>query len=431
MHHTLGRYTPEAHLSCSGLTWHDATRPESTALMKLFPRPCLVALAVAQVLTLAPNAATNAASPAASVTAQPVHPEVAYADARHELVVRRVANERRLIEAKLAVALAKVQQTRYRQVEAIQQRSALHDAIKLAKKRNEQAEERLHWSERLANKGLISQASLELDQAAAVRTAAELTTAEARLATFTNGGHTRRLRELATAIRVAQAKQQLIQTTMTAELKELEAREHAAKDVVDEQVHVGSPETSLDLLQASLGRAKTELAAQEKFHDSELERAESAIATARRKLAEINESPAAQTINQQQHLIRTIGEALDAAQQQVAWSERVLRKGYLTPSEVQADRLRAMEKTIELKAAKLKLQLTEEFILPLTKAELEARVRLSERDRARIEQLRDAAISRATTIVHVRQRAYQLELARARGRDASPGSTTGATAGAE
>ena len=363
------------------------------------------------------------AFPRATAESLDVDPRIAFANAKHETIKQRIAHKRRLSEVRFAVGLAKVAHKKYVEVDAVQQRSALEDAIVLAKKRNEQADERRRWSERLANKGLISQASLELDEAAAKRTAVELSNARDRLATFNKNGHTSRMRKLAAAVKAAQAKHDLIQTTMAGELSELHAKERAAEATFGKAVRQTNSGPGLDVLQAAVKRAESDLTGLAKFHNDELKRAEDAVDAARQRLAEFDRGEHAQGLDEQRNEIRTLTESLEAAQQQVAWSERVLRKGYVTLAELEQDRLATMEKTIAVKAAKLKLKLAEEKLLPLELAELKASVTLAEQEKRRVEALRKATIERATYVAQIQRQAYQSALARSR---KDSGDTTGA-----
>jgi hypothetical protein len=354
--------------------------------------------------------------------------EIAHAAARHQVVAKEVDQERAIAAAKLQLGLARLAQRRFLKAESVQHREALKDTIMLADKRHKQLQKKLQWSKQLANQGLISQASLELDQAAAKRTESELKVAREQLRVYEQTTYARRALERNSAVKAAEARLALLEREGLAALEHQQAREQASKstkevaarrvaELARERVELvgeraANREAAVAAAKAALENAQAQRNAQREFHDTEVERADEQVETARLGLEEFQRGEMEQKLHEQRNAIRNISESLDAAQQQLGWSERVIRKGYITPAQLEKDRLIVAEKSVELKAARQQLQTLQAYTLKAAETELKAELVSSGLEKKRVERLRSAEIDRAAVVVRARQRIYELERSR-------------------
>ena len=95
-----------------------------------------------------------------------VNSRIAVAQAGTAIVRYKVESERRIELAELSLQIATRNRNRYAEGESQRERALLENQVRLTRDGHQQLEERLAWSESLANGGLISQATLEIDDSA-------------------------------------------------------------------------------------------------------------------------------------------------------------------------------------------------------------------------------------------------------------------------
>ena len=344
------------------------------------------------------------------------------ASVRLEVAVQQVNHERQLERGERRVELRKLE---HLEGEAARDRRRLEDEIFLAEKRHEQAVSRFQASEELANQGLISQASLELDSATVRRTLSDLDMAQEQLRVFQRATFPRRALELATAVKEAMAELELQRVTGEAAAETLLQKLKRA-----EQIAAKYTEQLRNLRKSSKGEAASrpatheqgllsdvdnayeqatiEQAAQRTFHANQVLMAEKLAEAAALEVEEFEDGIAKQKLHEQKTAIRTASEALKAARQQLAWSERVTKKGYLTPAELESDRLTVIENDMALKAAQSELKFLREHLLARDERELRLEFDAARREIERARRLKEAALARARAVVAARKYAYQL-----------------------
>lgn len=345
--------------------------------------------------------------------------KIALAQAKYDQTAAEINHQRALEKAKLSVDLARLDEDRFTSAESSQERDRLESDVMMAEKRSQQAKVRADWSRRLANQGLISEAALELDEGAAKRTESTLKLAREQLRLFEEMEFERRLGEAQAAVDAANAKLDRLRSEGQAKLriKEVAAeRAEIACQIAAETCSTADAPTfptgddrqweiALEEAEASLHQARVEQEAQQKFFSSEVRRADLAIRSAELELSHFREVESVRKLQEQRDLVRGLAAAVEASREQLAWSRRVFRKGYLTPAAVEEDRLQVTSKEVALESAKSQLELLR-HVLKRRELELAADVAFRQQEKDRLRSLGAAEASRSEVVVDVREEIY-------------------------
>ena len=141
---------------------------------------------------------------------------------QHEKI-RILQQQSKLASVERKLELLRMDRETYRHGEAVRRRDELHDSVELGERRADLAEARLQWSERLAEKGLVSQFGLESDRAATDEAQADFQANEKELEVFQESAFQRQLAILDRRVQLAETEVERVQR----EEKTLEAQRKA------------------------------------------------------------------------------------------------------------------------------------------------------------------------------------------------------------
>ncbi|MBP63773.1 MAG: hypothetical protein CMJ62_19785 [Planctomycetaceae bacterium] len=137
--------------------------------------------------------------------------------------IRVLQQRSKLASVERKLDLLRMDRETYRHGEAVRRRDELHDSVKLGEQRADLAEARLHWSERLAEKGLVSQFGLESDRAATDEAQADFQANEKELEVFQESAFQRQLAIRDRQVQLAETEVERVQR----EERTLEAQQKA------------------------------------------------------------------------------------------------------------------------------------------------------------------------------------------------------------
>lgn len=352
--------------------------------------------------------------------------------AKQEERIRYLKQQRQITTALNAQKLAKINCDAYCRGEAAREHSDLQGEVSLGYQRADLAATRLHWSERLAEKGLVSQYGLESDRSALETTQEKFKADKDRLQIFEGSAHQRQIsildrrQELANAEvdrvhrvdnmqkstrdsnlgmrqaafqlatnsfrrlekRLAEKEQQASDTTTAAPLPQGESlavavraeipRSLPIKSVVGhgDRVAPGDLIIEFDASELQLKNEKhqseinrisiiveqvreniTLLESQSEFDQSQ---AQLGVTAAHLALAEYTEDTYPQQRQTLTEQIDSMSDRVEAAERRVDWSQRVIRKGYVTQMQVDEDELELAERKHDLDQLEQQLRILEQ-----------------------------------------------------------------------
>ncbi|MEO2048786.1 MAG: hypothetical protein ABGX16_19695 [Pirellulales bacterium] len=355
------------------------------------------------------------------------------------IVDYQVKQARKLAAIQLQLVMSKIEVEKYEQGVALMQQTKLKNEVVLAAERLEQSNHRLQWSYKLANQGQISQHALKLDKATATATSLSLNAAEDRLRVYQGLTHSRKKFELAMDVNDAQLELEYIERVGEASVQELQTKQrlklkehdrivnqvdvlknrlvdltggekpHQLADAPIEDSQLVRQSDSVELAQAHLQRVRTETDAERQRLEGRIEASKNLLSVAHVVLDEWLKGMAAQEHHQKLAKIRNSTAALDAAQQQMRWAERVVQKGYITSTELAANELAVREKNAALEQAKHELAIFDNYTQRSENRKLRAQVTEAEQEIGRRQQLLEAAKEESTTAVLALKEAWKLE----------------------
>lgn len=135
---------------------------------------------------------------------------------------------------------------------------------------------------------------------------------------------------------------------------------------------------------AALVKAKQTLEIQHSQNQSDIQSAEQAVEFADQDLQAYLEGERAIELEQAQQAIDLAAEEAQRAENRFAWSEKLSAKGFLTASELEADRIAVHRAKVELQQATRALELLQRFKLPRREAELRAALQESRQEMQRV-----------------------------------------------
>lgn len=140
----------------------------------------------------------------------------------------------------------------------------------------------------------------------------------------------------------------------------------------------------LDNAEAALVKAKQGLQIQESQNQSDLARAEQAVTFAEQDIEAFLEGERDSELETSRQAVDLAREETQRARDQLEWSEKLAQRGFLTSTELEADRIAASRATVSLEQAERELDLLERYRMPRREAELRAALEEARRERERV-----------------------------------------------
>jgi len=402
--------------------------------------------------------------------------------AEQEETIRELKRQQELATATRALKLLRLEREAYRHGEATRQRQDLLGEVELAQRRLKLAESRLVWSERLAEKGLVSQFGLETDLAAKTEADEKLRSAQQKLKEFDSSAHQRQLSILDRQVQLAETDVERIRRTEKVQkakrrvnlamrettrqlarkrLARLEEKQdtltrpnsprtvtndasqhrhpvHAAItqslpiesivahgtsvragdvivrfDVTGLEDELRKTEADAEQAAIEMERAREDLALV--TSENELDISQSALAVKAAKLALV-EYTEGEFPRQKQDIVETIDEMqgkVDAADRRLKWSERVIKKGYVTAMQLNEDQLKLAEQRHALAQLQHQLRILEQHTYVRELASLESQVEQSEADDKRTAAMAASLLETANTKLQAAEKTHRLHAAEA------------------
>ena len=351
--------------------------------------------------------------------------QVGTAKVRHDVVSQRKIE---LVELKLQIATRN--RERFVKGESQRERASLKNQLQLAQERHRQLEERLTWSESLANGGLISQTALEIDVSAVNGSKSELRVAEDRLTVFETIDLERYQTKLDADVVSARAEFEFLQLDATSGSKELESNYVTAKlDLESAQTYVAElnhawPDDSgpvdisprvfsgltkdVELARSAMLRAEQELVATKKQVDAAALNSRQLQKVQELQLEAFLKARHSETLHELSSKIRVISEGLAADEQQLSWAHRVVRKGYITATELRSAELAVNKRKAELANLLQQKNILSEHTLKRDKFELTAKLRHASNELVRQKRLAGARIAEVKIIANAKRQAWEI-----------------------
>lgn len=355
---------------------------------------------------------------------------ISVAQARTAKVRHDVESEREIETAAINLQIATRNRDRYADGESQLERTSLENKVRLARDRQLQLKERVVWSESLANGGLISQAALEIDVSAVKGGELELKAAEDRQTVFETFDRESRQTQLEADVLFAQAELNSLQHNAASKSQELQSNYLATKRNQDNlQARVKELNSGTVIDQAPLPfdpSHRSSLAKDVALAHSAMLHAEQQLVTAKQRaetatltsqrLLEVQQlrfqaflkSRQSGTMHELSSQIRMISEQLASDEQELTWSRRVIRKGYITQAEMRSAELMVNRRKAELAKLKRQENILAEHTLGLDEFELKAKLSHASKDLKRQQRLTDAQIEELTVIAEAKRHAWEI-----------------------
>jgi len=141
---------------------------------------------------------------------------------------------------------------------------------------------------------------------------------------------------------------------------------------------------ALDNAEAALVKARQNLQIQESQNASDVARAEQAVTFAEQDIEMFVEGERASELEAARQAVGLAREETQRARDQLEWSEKLAERGFLTSTELEADRIAESRATVALEQAERELDLLERYRMPRREAELRAALEEARRERERV-----------------------------------------------
>jgi HlyD family secretion protein len=205
------------------------------------------------------------------------------------------------------------------------------------------------------------------------------------------------------------------------------SQESLVRSIADHGQHVAAGETIAELdgrtleqtrqqqakrlaqEEAAFQQAKRALADRQIEKQNDVVAAQQALDLARLELQEYQTGTYEQARESLKSQIAQLRAGLDTRQRCVAWSERVVKKRYITETQLADDRLALEQQQVELQQAEERLECLEETTRRLRLAQLEANVNQAEHALAGCQQIAATQQVHADSILAARQRVIDLQ----------------------
>ena len=318
--------------------------------------------------------------------------QIQRADIERKLVNKQIESALAVIQwkreeetAKQAVVNREFELRKYQKGFYPAEQQRLSDGVDLAQKKYEQGEIHLEWSEKLANKGLVSQESLGADIESMTRLKDELKAAKDKLHVLNEITLPRTILKIEMAVSAAKKTlvdhQNLLQVTkanfdtqiqlqqeelnlltssiarLQQDLKQSEAAEKSELSEIQrrqQSLNVKRAESSLKLATDTLRLSANTSQLKQQDSVREVEMAELTL----KELEAGNQSLDREELLELQNEVKS---KLTFAQQQRNWGKRVLKKGYITSNQLTKFEIQLLEHQTSLNAVNRDIYIYDEF----------------------------------------------------------------------
>ena len=318
--------------------------------------------------------------------------QIQRADIERKLVNKQIESALAVIQwkreeetAKQAVVNREFELRKYQKGFYPAEQQRLSDGVDLAQKKYEQGEIHLEWSEKLANKGLVSQESLGADIESMTRLKDELKAAKDKLHVLNEITLPRTILRIEMAVSAAKKTlvdhQNLLQVTkanfdtqiqlqqeelnllassiarLQQDLKQSEAAEKSELSEIQrrqQSLNVKRAESSLKLATDTLRLSANTSQLKQQDSVREVEMAELTL----KELEAGNQSLDREELLELQNEVKS---KLTFAQQQRNWGKRVLKKGYITSNQLTKFEIQLLEHQTSLNAVNRDIYIYDEF----------------------------------------------------------------------
>ena len=318
--------------------------------------------------------------------------QIQRADIERKLVNKQIESALAVIQwkreeetAKQAVVNREFELRKYQKGLYPAEQQRLSDGVDLAQKKYEQGEIHLEWSEKLANKGLVSQESLGADIESMTRLKDELKAAKDKLHVLNEITLPRTILKIEMAVSAAKKTlvdhQNLLQITkanfdtqiqlqqeelnlltssiarLQQDLKQSEAAEKSELSAIQrrqQSLNVKRAESSLKLATDTLRLSANTSQLKQQDSVREVEMAELTL----KELEAGNQSLDREELLELQNEVKS---KLTFAQQQRNWGKRVLKKGYITSNQLTKFEIQLLEHQTSLNAVNRDIYIYDEF----------------------------------------------------------------------
>ena len=318
--------------------------------------------------------------------------QIQRADIERKLVNKQIESALAVIQwkreeetAKQAVVNREFELRKYQKGLYPAEQQRLSDGVDLAQKKYEQGEIHLEWSEKLANKGLVSQESLGADIESMTRLKDELKAAKDKLHVLNEITLPRTILKIEMAVSAAKKTlvdhQNLLQITkanfdtqiqlqqeelnllassiarLQQDLKQSEAAEKSELSEIQrrqQSLNVKRAESSLKLATDTLRLSANTSQLKQQDSVREVEMAELTL----KELEAGNQSLDREELLELQNEVKS---KLTFAQQQRNWGKRVLKKGYITSNQLTKFEIQLLEHQTSLNAVNRDIYIYDEF----------------------------------------------------------------------
>ncbi|HVS17524.1 MAG TPA: hypothetical protein VMT18_02905, partial [Planctomycetota bacterium] len=141
---------------------------------------------------------------------------------------------------------------------------------------------------------------------------------------------------------------------------------------------------ALDSAEAALVKARQSLQIQESQNTSDFATAEQAVAFAEQDIEMFLEGERDSELEAARQAVDLAREEAQRSRDQLEWSDKLAERGFLTSTELEADRIAERRATVSLQQAERELNLLERYRMPRREAELRAALEEARRERERV-----------------------------------------------
>ncbi len=371
--------------------------------------------------------------------------QIQRADIERKLVNKQIESALAVIQwkreeetAKQAVVNREFELRKYQKGLYPAEQQRLSDGVDLAQKKYEQGEIHLEWSEKLANKGLVSQESLRADIDSMTRLKDELKTAKDKLHVLNEIALPRTTLKIEMAVSAAKKMlvdhQNLLQITkanfdtqiqlqqeelnlltssigeLQQDLKQAEIAEKSQLSKIQlrqQSLNVKRAESSLQLATDTLRLSASSSQLKQQDSVREIEMAELTL----KELEVGNQSVDREKLLELQNEVKS---KLTFAQQQRNWGKRVLKKGYITSNQLTKFEIQLLEHQTSLNAVNRDIYIYDEFIHQQQLVDARSRLQNVTSEKTRVDReielavtLAEAEVQRCRDVLAAEQKALE------------------------
>ena len=371
--------------------------------------------------------------------------QIQRADIERKLVNKQIESALAVIQwkreeetAKQAVVNREFELRKYQKGLYPAEQQRLSDDVDLAQKKYEQGEIHLEWSEKLANKGLVSQESLRADIDSMTRLKDELKTAKDKLHVLNEIALPRTTLKIEMAVSAAKKMlvdhQNLLQITkanfdtqiqlqqeelnlltssigkLQQDLKQAEIAEKSQLSKIQlrqQSLNVKRAESSLQLATDTLRLSASSSQLKQQDSIREIEMAELTL----KELEVGNQSVDREKLLELQNEVKS---KLTFAQQQRNWGKRVLKKGYITSNQLTKFEIQLLEHQTSLNAVNRDIYIYDEFTCQQQLVDARSRLQNVTSEKTRVDReielavtLAEAEVQRCRDVLAAEQKALE------------------------